>query len=116
MPLAVRDRAIHHAADQFHVALLFLFDRPFRERQRVLRATLNCSGPLTGLGTPHLYMGPEEEASGMPRGDHPRITKFRRSAHARAGKVPEARKGTTRAEGGKHTSPSVPKGLLGAAH
>jgi len=52
----------------------------------------------------------------MPRGDHPRITKFRRSAHARAGKVPEAGKGTTRAEGGEHTSPSVPKGLLRAAH
>ena len=43
----------------------------------------------------------------MPRGDDPKITRFRRNAHARAGKVPEAGKETTRAEGGDRASPSV---------
>src|SRR5215831_20225910 len=83
MPLAVRDRAIHHAADQFHVALLFLFDRLSRERQRVLRATLNCSGLRQASAPTSMYMEPEDEAFAMPRSDRPKIARFRRSAQAR---------------------------------
>src|SRR5262245_17832246 len=49
---------------------------------------------------PSLYMGPVEEASAMPPGDPPKIAGFRSSTQLRAGKVPEAGKGTTRADGG----------------
>src|SRR5215831_6227171 len=83
MLAVVRDQVIHHAAGQFHVALLFLFDRPCHERQRVLRATLSCSGSDEPRQPMSLYMGPEDEASAMPRWDRQKITGFRRSTHAR---------------------------------
>src|SRR5215468_9420110 len=99
MLAVVRDRAIHHPADQFHVALLFRFDRPCHERQQILRATLNCAG-LRQASTAAL---PVYGARGRSIRDATLgPSKDRRvPAHSsrQPGKVPEPGKGTNRTEG-----------------
>src|SRR5215510_5120008 len=100
-------RAIHHAADQFHVALLFRFDRPCHERQRGLRATLTCSG-LRRASTAHLYVygargGGIRDATLRPSEDR----QVPAQCSGPAGKVPETGKGTNRTEGRKRDPPQV---------
>src|SRR5215467_13418963 len=99
MLAVVRDRAIHHPADQFHVALLFRFDRPCHERQRILGATLDCAG-LRQASTAAL---PVYGARGLSIRDATLgPSKDRRvPAHSsrQPGKVPEPGKGTNRTEG-----------------
>src|SRR5499427_2300618 len=107
MLAVVRDRAIHHAADQFHVALLFRFDRPCHERQRVLRATLNCAGLRRALTADLSVYG----ARGRSICDATLgLSKDRRVPAQRsrqAGKVPEPGKGTNRTEGRERDPPRV---------
>src|SRR5215813_14244944 len=107
MLAVVRDRAIHHAADQFDVALLFRFDRPCHERQRGLRATLTCSG-LRRASTAHLYVygargGGIRDATLRPSEDR----QVPAQCSGPAGKVPETGKGTNRTEGRKRDPPQV---------
>src|SRR5215472_18654103 len=110
MLAVVRDRAIHHAADQFHVALLFRFDRPCHECQRGLRATLNCSG-LRRTSTAHRYVYGYMGARGRSIRDATLRPSEDRQVPAQcsgqAGKVPETGKGTNRTEGRKRDPPQV---------
>src|SRR5262252_5049368 len=82
MLAVVRNRAIHHAADQFHVALLPV-------RSPLPRASTDPQGNAellwapTSLDSRFLRIwGPEDEASAMPRWDRQKIARFRRGAHA----------------------------------
>src|SRR5215470_17772543 len=107
MLAVVRDRAIHHAADQFHVALLFRFDRPCHECQRVLRATLNCAGLRRALTADLSVYGARgrsiRDATLGPSKDRRVLAQCARQA----GKVPEPGKGTDRTEGRERDPPRV---------